>query len=115
MGHSFSQLLPTIGIGIVAIALLLRRTIGTQRVHVPMLIVVPVLTIALAGFVVFSPQALAPGVAPQLSSLTLLSVAIGAVAGTVLGYLRGRHSHVQLGPTPYTILVKGSALIVVIL
>jgi hypothetical protein len=115
MAHLFSQLLPTIVIGIVAVALLLRRTLGTQRVHVPMLIVVPVFIIVLAVWYVVSPPAGAQRIAPQPSSLLLVSITVGAVAGTLLGYLRGRHSHVTLGPTPNTILVKGSALLVAIL
>jgi hypothetical protein len=110
-----SHHLPTIAVGVVAVALFLRRTIGTQRVQVPMLLIVPVLLVLLAVFYVFSTSALAARMAPVGSSLALVAIGIGAVAGSALGYLRGRHSHVQLGPKPNTILVKGSALLVVVL
>lgn len=110
-----SHHLSTIAVGAVAVALLLRRTLGTQRVHVPMLIVLPVLLVVVAVFFVFSTQSLAQRVAPQGSSLALIAIAIGAVGGSALGYVRGRHSHVQLGPTPNTILVKGSALVIIVL
>jgi len=92
---------------LVVLALIVRRTLSTQTVRVWALIVTPLLLLILA--------CLAVAATPPASPLGVFVIGAGAIAGAALGYARGVHSKVTLGPRPGTLVVQGNAVLVAIL
>jgi hypothetical protein len=91
---------------LVVIALFLRRTLTTQTMRVTVLPVVALLFVVIGGLgIAYTPR----------SPYSVVAIAIGIVMGLVLGYLRGRHSHVTLGPRPGTIRVKSSPVLAAVI
>jgi hypothetical protein len=104
--HGQAQLYPAV-ITLVVLALIVRRTLRTQTVRVWALVAVPALISVVAATVVAA--------TPPKSALGVLIIAGGALAGALLGYVRGRHTSVTLGPRPGTLVVQGNVVLVAIL
>lgn len=92
---------------LVVLALIVRRTLRTQTVRIWTLVAVPILLLIVACTVVAA--------TPPTSVRGIVVIAIGALAGAGLGYTRGLHSKVTLGPKPRTLVVQGNVALVVIL
>jgi len=103
--HS-TQTTSTLLITVVALFFILRRTLTTQTMRVWALALIPALVVVLAIFVI--------SVTP-VSMGGVIAIVIGALLGVVVGYFRGIHSVVKLGPRPGTIVVKGSVVLAIIL
>ncbi len=104
--HGQAQLYSAL-VTLVVLALIVRRTLGTQTVRVWALIAVPVLVLVVAGMVLAA--------TPPKSALGVFIIVCGAIPGAALGYARGRHSKVSLGPRPGTLVVQGNVVLVAIL
>jgi len=94
-------------IGLFALALIVRRTLTTQTVRVWALLAVPIFIVVVGISVI--------AVTPPTSALDVGILIIATLAGVGLGYARGIHSRVELGPRPGTIIVQGNVLLVIIL
>ncbi|GAC1583727.1 MAG: hypothetical protein NVS3B28_03680 [Candidatus Velthaea sp.] len=94
-------------VALFVLALIIRRTLTTQTVRVWALVVVPLL-IAFVALTVISAT-------PPSSVLGVAAIVLAAIAGAALGYARGIHSKVELGPKPGTLIVQGNVLLVLIL
>lgn len=92
---------------LVVLALIVRRTLRTQTVRVWALVAVPALLFVVACLVV--------GATPPRTAPGIIVIVIGALAGAAVGYARGRHSKVTLGPRPGTLVVQGNVALVAIL
>jgi hypothetical protein len=91
---------------LVVIALFLRRTLTTQTMRVNVLPVIAILFVVIGGLgIAYSPR----------TPYQIVAVAIGVVLGIILGYFRGRHSHVTPGPKPGTIRVKASPVLAAVI
>jgi hypothetical protein len=55
------------------------------------------------------------GAAPPTTPLSIAILAGGVVLGAAMGYVRARHSQLQLGPKPGTVVVSGSGVLVAII
>jgi hypothetical protein len=86
---------------------LVRRTLRPQLVRTWALIATPVVVVLLALLVIWH--------SPPQSFVEVLILVAGGVAGVGLGYARGIHSKVKLGPEPGTLIVEGNGLLVAIL
>jgi hypothetical protein len=104
--HGQSQLYSALAT-LVVLALIVRRTLGTQTVRVWALVAVPVLVLVVAAMVLAA--------TPPKDPLGFCVIVLGIVAGAALGYARGRHSKVTLGPRPGTLVVQGNVVLVAIL
>jgi hypothetical protein len=100
-GHSYGL----IG-AVIVLALIVRRTLTRQTIHVWSLIVFPLLLAVVAiGSIAATPV-----------TVTAIGASIvGALAGGGFGYLRGRHSRVEIGPRPGTIVVQGNIVLALVL
>jgi hypothetical protein len=104
--HDGSQLTSGL-VGLAVLALIVFRTLRTQTVRVWALIATPVLLLGVA--------CMAVAATPPKSAVGVLVIAIGVIAGAALGYARGIHSNVRLGPRPGTLVVQGNLVLVGIL
>ena len=94
-------------ITLAVLGLIVRRTLQTQTVRVWALVAVPlVLVVVAVGAVVAVPPA---------SAAAAATIAAGAVTGAAIGYARGIHSTVKLGPRPGTLVIQGNVFLVIIL
>ena len=94
-------------ITLAVLGLIARRTLRTQTVRVWALVAVPLVLVIIAiGTVV---------ALPPVSLAAAATLALSALAGAALGYARGKHSTVRLGPRPGTLVVQGNVFLVVIL
>jgi len=108
MTHAESQQQLLTGIAaLVAAVFLVRRTIRPQTIRVYALVAAPVLLFIVACLVIAT--------TPPLTVLGFAVVAGGVLAGAVFGFLRARHSRVELGPQPGTIVVAGNGILVAVL
>jgi hypothetical protein len=92
---------------LVVLALIVRRTLTTQTVRVWALVATPLLLFVIACLVVAA--------TPPRTLTGMVVIVVGALAGAALGYVRGRHSEVKLGPRPGTLTVQGNVVLVAIL
>jgi hypothetical protein len=106
MEHVQQQQLVTAAVTLLAVVLIVRRTLVTQTMRVWALFAVPVIILVLMCFVISQ---------TPMTGTAVLAIVIGAIAGGILGYLRGVHSDVKLGPRPGTLVVKGSVVLVAII
>jgi hypothetical protein len=111
--HQSQQLLPTILVTLLALVFVVRRTLTTQTMRVWALALIPALIIVLAIFSTAAQQF--TRFARPFTFVDIIILVLSAAAGCVLGYFRGLHSEVKLGPRPGTIVVKGSLVLVIIL
>ncbi len=83
------------------------RTLRTQTVRVWALVAMPIIIfVGAIGYVASKPPTTALGDAIVVG---------GLLAGLALGYARGIHSRLKLGPRPGTVVVQGNLLLVAIL
>jgi hypothetical protein len=100
------QLVPVL-VALVAAGFIVRRTLRPRTMRVYALVAAPVLLTLLGCAVVAA--------APPTTPLSAAIMVGGVVLGAPLGYLRARHSQLQLGPEPGTIIVAGNGVLVAII
>jgi hypothetical protein len=111
--HQSQQTLSTILFTLIALVFVVRRTLTTQTMRVWALALIPALIIVLAIFATTAQQFTQS--ARPFNAVDIIILCLSALAGAVLGYFRGLHSEVKLGPRPGTIVVRGSVVLVIIL
>ena len=104
--HGSSQVTNGI-VALVGAAVIVFRTLRPQTMRVWALVVVPLVLLVFAAVTVAA--------TPPASMFAAVIIAGGALCGVGLGYARGIHSRVVLGPRPGTLTVSGNALLVAIL
>jgi hypothetical protein len=72
-------------------------------------------TLVVIPLFILSAAAVFVSATPPTSTIGYLTLAVGAVAGAGLGYVRGIHTRATLGPRPATLVVQGNIVLVVIL
>jgi len=100
------QLVPIL-VALLAAGFLVRRALRPRTMPVYALVAAPVL-LALLGCVVVA-------AAPPRTPLSAAIMVAGLALGAPLGYLRARHSQLQLGPERGTIVVSGNGVLVAII
>ena len=86
----------------VAIIFMIRRNLASRRIRAETLWVFPVILIAIA--------ALAISQTPPHNALGIAILAVGAVAGAVAGWYRGKFTHITLDAETGVLTGKGSAV-----
>lgn len=101
---------------VVAIALLVWRMARPQRMSVLRLWLMPVLLLVLTGFSVYSTMYVSAlqGELPPPEWQIAGVLALGAVLGIPLGFLRGRHSEVKPTDRPGVMYVHSSPVIIAV-
>jgi CcdC-like protein len=101
---------------VIVIALFVWRMARPQRMSVLRLWIMPVFLLAITGFSIYANiyAAALAGEAPPADWQIAAVLALGAILGIPLGFLRGRHSEVKPTERPGVMYVHSSPVIILI-
>jgi hypothetical protein len=86
----------------VALIFMIRRNLGSRRIRAETLWVFPVILLAIAAVFIYQ--------SPPRNALGVAIVAVGALAGAVAGWYRGKFTHITLDPETGVLTGKGSVI-----